>query len=359
MHSEVARAIAQEIRITLTPQDETRLASTRPVNPEAHEAFLKGRYHWNQFTTEGLQRATAYFQEAIDKDPNYALAHAGLARAWQIRGSQWGGDLPPMEAFPRAKNALEQALKLDDTLGEAHATLGHIRFRFDWDWAGAEREFKRGIELSPNSAYAHGSYANFLRWDARFDQAIARGERHIALDPLSPLAYAELSLAYFEANQPDQAREKVLAAFELNPNFPLAYFVLALEKVVNGNLEEAIELLEKARSQPGNLKVNLARLGQFYAATGDRAEALKILDELLQTPKNPFSIAETYAALGDETKAIEWLERAFRERSPHLPWVNRYRAKELPDFFQVTPPLWTLRSDPRFQDLLRRMNFPE
>jgi serine/threonine-protein kinase len=348
---DIVLQVVEALEVILQPEDETRLAHVRPVDPQAHEAYLKGNHFLNLFTVEGLQKATDYFAEAVSIDPGYASAYAGLARSYLVRGQPWG-DLRPVEAFPLAREAAEEALSRDSTLGEAHSTLGHIRFLFDWDWSGAEAELKRGIELSPNSSWAYEWYANFLRAMWRSDEALEYAERAVELDPLSPLYVAELAIIYGEVGQPERAREKIVEALELDPNNPVALFVSALLYAHNGMLVEAIQEGEKAAAAA---PYSMGWLAFWYAQAGREPEALQVLDQLLQMPRPlHLLIAGVYATLGDEDQAIGWLERGYRERNAGMVWLGRSEKDT-----RGSNPLLSLRSDPRFQDLLRRMHFPE
>jgi TolB-like protein/Tfp pilus assembly protein PilF len=350
---DITLQVVEALEVILQPEDKTRLARVRPVDPQAQEAYLKGNHFLNLFTVEGLQKASDYFTEAISIDPGYASAYAGLARSYLMRGSWWG-DLRPVEAFPLAREAAEEALSRDSTLGEAHSTLGNIRF-YDWDWSGAEAEFKEGVERSPNSSWAYLFYSFFLRAMWRSDEALKYAERAVELDPLSPLAVAELAYTYGapEGGQPEQAREKIAEALELDPNNPWALFVSAVLYAGNGMVVEAIREGEKAAAAA---PYNMGVLGAWYAQTGREPEALQVLDQLLQMPKlEHTTIARVYAALGDKDQAISWLERGYRERDPAMVWLKW--AGNQQDV--VVNPLVSLRPDPRFQDLLRRMNFPE
>ena len=346
--SEVAGAIAGEIQVTLTPEEETRLGSARPVNPEAHEAYLKGRYYWNQFTREGWKRALDYHKEAIAKDPGFALPYVGLAEAYNLSGS-WYGDRPPQEAYRLARAAAEKALEIDDTLAEAHTELGLGQFVYAWDWAGAEREFRSGIQLDPNSAMARNKYAVFLMAMRRFEEAKTEMSRTLELNPLSPIAYVDLGYLYFFSGQYGKAREQALKAAELDPDFPPTYEVLGIAFWREGMPEQAIDAFRRAVQLSNDNPNQIGDLGYAYAVSGRTEEARNLLRKLkrLQSKGHvSVAIAKVHAGLGEKDLAFASLEGAIEEGNPSVVWLN------------VNWALDSLRSDPRFDDLLRRMNFP-
>jgi adenylate cyclase len=348
--SEVAGAIAGEIQVTLTPEEETRLGSTRPVNPEAHEAYLKGRYYWNQFTKEGWNKALDYHKEAIAKDPRFALAYVGLAEAYNLSGS-WYGDLPPQEAYRLARAAAEKALEIDDTLAEAHTELGFAQFAYAWDWAGAEREFRRGIQLDPNSAITHNKYAVFLNAMGRFEEAKTEISRTLELNPLAPIAYVDLGMSYFYSGQYGKAREQALKAAELDPDFHPAYEVLGMAFLREGMSEQAVDAFRRAVQLSNDHPDKVGDLGYAYAVSGKTEEARNLLRKLkrLQSKGHvSVAIAKVHAGLGEKDLAFASLERAIEEGNPSV--VGG---------LNVDSTLDALRSDPRFADLRRRMNFPD
>lgn len=346
VQAEVARAIAREIRLTLGGPAAAQLAESRPVRPAAYVAYLKGNYHRHKLTAEGLEQAVKNFQSAVELDPGYAPAWLGLSDAWRMSGSWWG-DLPPKQAFPLAKQAVARALELDASLGEAHGSLGWIRFVYDWDWAGAEAEFKRGIELSPNSIDAHSPYANFLRCMTRFEESRQRIERCLEIDPLSPLELGEASVLYVTMGQPEKAEKLVLRALEVAPDFPPAIWGRAVLYAHAGKYDQAIQALEKNAALPRPDRVSLRDLAELYLHVGKEGEARKILQRLLQTPHvGQMRIAGLYLLLGDKENGLKWVRRAFEARDPQMVWLRSASPEHPP---------W---NDPRFRDLLRRMNFP-
>jgi len=344
--SEVAQAIAREIRLSLDRGAAPPPAAARPVNPEALLAYLKGRDYYHKFTAAGFSQAIELFRKATELDPGFARAWLGLSDAYRLRGSWWG-DLPPKEAFPPARAAALEALKLDPTLGEAHAGMGWIHFVYDWDWSKADAELKRGVELSPNSRDTHGPYANFLRCMKRMEESRVHIERSLALDPLSPLELTEAALLYMSMGEKARGDALMNQAFTLNPEFPPSVWLVAYVRARNGRFEEAVAVLEPMARRPQVDRLNLALLGTLYQQMGKPAEARRILDLLLQRPRiAQYQIATLYLRLGDRQKCLEWFQRAYGERDPQLPWAG---------WVDESFPLW---KEPLFQDLLRRMNLP-
>jgi serine/threonine-protein kinase len=348
LQSEVAQAITNEIKIKLTPQERTRLASARPVDPQSYQAYLKGRYFWDLRTEDGLKKAVDYFQQAIDRDPGYAQAYAGLADSYHMLAA-W--DLmAPGEAYPRAKAAALKALEIDDTLAEAHTSLGITKFADDWDWAGAEKEHKRAIELNPGYATAHNFYAQYLIYMGRQDEAIAEIKRAHELDPLSPIINAIEAFVLFFARRYDDAIAQCRKTLELNAGFLPAHLYLGWAFEQKKLYNEAISEYRKAMALEEGNPALAAELARGYAAAGRRAEALKIISDLRGLSKkrylSPYRIAQVYIALGDADQAFVWLEKARDEREYYF------------IILRVDPRADPLRSDLRFQDLLRRMSFP-
>jgi len=344
--SEVAQAIAREIHLSLGRGAAARPAAARPVNPEALLAYLKGRDYYHKFTAAGFARAIELFRKAAELDPGFARAWLGLSDAYRLRGSWWG-DLPPKEAFAPARAAALEALKLDPTLGEAHAGLGWIHFVYDWDWSKADAELRRGVELSPNSRDTHGPYANFLRCMKRMGESRVHIERSLALDPLSPLELTEAALLYMSMDEKAKGDALMNQAFTLNPEFPPSVWLVAYVRARNGRFEEAVAVLEPMARRPQVDRLNLALLGTLYQQMGKTAEARRILDLMLQRPQiAQYQIATLYLRLGDRQKCLEWFQRAYDERDPQLPWAG---------WADESFPLW---NEPLFQDILRRLNLP-
>jgi TolB-like protein/Tfp pilus assembly protein PilF/predicted Ser/Thr protein kinase len=339
MHSEIARTIAQEVRAKLTPEAESILASSRQVNPDAQEAYLRGLYHMNQGTPDGYQKAVEYLHEAVEKDPSDPLAYAGLAAAYiQIAH----GPLATKDSLPRAKAAAQRAFRLDDTLAETLNVFGFIAGYYDWEWEMAEKAFQRAIEINPNLAMAHYWYSWQLILFDRMKEAEAEHIRAQELDPLTPLHSAWLGGLYWIWGQYEKALEEIHKALELSPNSWTVLYVLGHIYVDRGMYEEAIEVLQKASARYKNLRF---LLGCAYAKSGRRDEALEILSELEKmepTPFGAFCLAEFNIALGNMDEAFRWLNY---ER-PHcwLAWIR------------VLPPFRPLRNDPRLHEMLKKMN---
>ena len=343
LQREVARTIAGEIKVAVTPKEEIRLASARRVHPETYEAYLKGMFYLNKFTPEGNEKGLAYLHQAIEKDPADPLPYAGLALGYCIIGH---GPAPSPEALPRAKAAALKALELDDTQAEAHAALAEVKLYYDWDWAGAEQSFQRALELKPNLADAHAQYAWYLVLLGRLDEGLAEMKRAQELDPLKPIYTAWLGRQYWWAGQDEEAIEEARKSLELNPDFPVGLCVLGDVYAVKGMYEEAIALHQKARAVAPHWGWSL---GHTYALAGQRDEALNVLAELGEEyqQKNAWGVAEIYASLGEKDEAFRRLESGYEYRHNWIPWMGRNRNYE------------PLRDDPRFGDLLRRMNIPE
>jgi TolB-like protein/DNA-binding winged helix-turn-helix (wHTH) protein/Tfp pilus assembly protein PilF len=350
LQSEVARAIADEIKARVQPQEQARLATARPVNPEAHRLYLLGRFYWNKRTEEGLKNALDHFQRAVETDPTYAPAYAGLADSYlQLANS---GFRPPNEFMPRAKAVAQKALDIDESLGEAHTTLAEAHKDYDWDWPACEKEFKRAIELNPNYATAHMWYAEYLSLTRRHAEAIAEAQRAQQLDPLSPVIRVVLAIygGYFYARQYDEAIRTLRDAVSLFPEYPQPYWCLVAVYEAKGMYQEAIAAYQKAESLSGASPAEVAALGQAYAKGGMRGYYLWKIEKLREKSKHdyvrPVDLAYLYAGLGEKDQAFSYLENAYQDRD----WML--------NLLQIEPAFDPLRSDSRFQDLLRRMNFP-
>ena len=344
LQSDVAGAIANEIKTKLTPQEQERLARGRSVNPEAYRLYLQGRYYFSKRTLPAFDKSIQLFQQVLEEDPDSALAYAGLAESYGILPF-YGGALPK-EAFPKAKAAALKALELDGSLAEAHAALGFVLLYWDWDWSAAESELKRAIELNPSYVVGHHWYAEYLSAMGRHDKAIAEVKRAQELDPLSPLMLVIGGEVCIFARRYDEDIEQCRKALELDSNYALAHSYLGDAYLGKRMYKEAITEYENyARLSNRTLGLAFA-----YAAAGRRAEAVQILDrarEQLKPGEIPlWSVACLYIGLGENQRALDWLEKAYEERDPNM------------IFLKVDFGLDPLRSDPRFQNLLRRMNFP-
>ncbi|MGH9601497.1 MAG: tetratricopeptide repeat protein [Terriglobales bacterium] len=347
LQAEVARAIAAEIQVKLTPQEEARLRPARPVNPEAHEAYLRGRYYLEKVGEDESRRAIEHLQQALQADPNYAPAYAGLAVAYYRLSNYF---LPPKEAMPKARAAAIKALEIDNTLAEAHTSLALVKEFYDWDWAGAESAFKRAIELNPSYAFAHSGYGGYLSRMGRHQEALAEYRRSWELNPLSLYGGIFVGSMYYESRQYDRAVEQYRKTLEMDPNFFPAHWGLASAYEAKGMYKEAIAEYEKALSLGGPPEV-LAWLGHAHARAGNRKEALKILDEMKGPSKRKFvsayDLAVIHTGLGEKDQALAWLEKAYEQRAEALIDLN------------ADPRLDPLRSDSRFKDLTHRVGLPQ
>jgi serine/threonine protein kinase/Tfp pilus assembly protein PilF len=348
LQEEIAREISEKLRLQLTGDEKKRLTKRATGNKEAYQLYLKGRYWWNKRTEDGSNKALAYFQQAIARDPSYALAYAGLSDSYAV--AALFGFVPANEAFPRAKEAAQKALEIDDTLAEAHGSLAAVKASYDWDWSGAEGEFQRAIALNPSSAYAHYFYSVTLRKMGRLEEAIEEGKRALELDPLALNNNAILGATFYMARQYDQAIEQLRKTLELDPYFAPAYSVLGMTYLQKSMYKEGMAEFEKALVISPGSTLLLSWLGYAYAVTGRKAEAQKVLDQLNESSKQKYVPAlyraGIYAGLGEKDKAFEWLEKSYEDRSIGVGFGT----------IKVDPIYDPLRSDPRFQDLLRRMN---
>lgn len=345
LQSEVARAIANAIQVQLTPQEQARLTRTESVNPETYALYLKGRYFWNQRGEDSLLKSINYFQQAIQRSPNYALAYAGLAEAYVV-----SFHVAPQEQYSAAKAAANRALELDDSLAEAHNALAASLFWYDWDWAGAEREFQRALALNPNYAQAHQWYGQFQKAMGRknwSDEVKRAGE----LDPLS-LVNAGGGW-YMESGQYDLALELTRKKLELYPNAAFLYATLGSVYARKQMYQESIANVQKSVTLSGGEPRFLSALSYTYAISGKRNEALKILQQLRSLSKrryvSPFDIASVYAGLNEKDSAFSWLDKALTEHSYALVYLKTPTLVEMDN----------LRSDPRYADLERRIGLPQ
>jgi len=345
---EVARDVARQIRIRLTPQERARLTPSRRVDPGAYEAYLLGRaYFYKIRTPTNVMRAKEHFEKAIERDPGYASAYASLAELYI--GTSGSGILTrgPRDARLKARQWAEEALKLDDTLAEAHTALARVEQQ-EWDWAGAEREYQRAIELNPSDPLARIWYAIYLYAMQRFEEAVAQAERAQRLDPVSPLVNTWAGAAYSFAGRPEEAMVSWQKALELDPSYSDASIVLARTYVTKGLYLQAIAELQKARIFNPREPFVVGALAHAYARAGQREEALKLLGELKRIEAErgsipTFSFIWAYAGLNDKEHAFAWLEKSYQERRDRMVWLN------------VDPLLDPLRPDPRFHELVRRV----
>ncbi len=348
LQREVAGAIVQGIQIKVTPQERTHLKRVRQIEPAAYESYLKGRYYWNKRTSESVKKGIAYFEHAIEKDPNYASAYAGLADCYNILG--FYGVLPPIESFPRAKAGALKALEIDDTLPDAHASLGYAKLFYDWEWLEAEKEIQRSLALNPSYATAHHFYGNLLTVTGRSEDAIARFRQGTEVDPLSLIINAGVGWALYHARRYREAEEQFQKTLELDPSFALGHSWLGQVYEQQQRLQEAVKEMQEGVTLSGESTYAMARLGHTYGLAGQNEESQRILNELKILSKHSYvssyDVALIFTSLGANDEAFAWFERSYKERAQGL------------TLFKVDPRIDALRSDPRFQDLLRRMNFP-
>jgi tetratricopeptide (TPR) repeat protein len=351
LQDKIAKNITAHLRLRLTGEEERRLAKRDTENSEAYQLYAKGRFFWDKRTPEGISKAISHFKQATEIDPTYALAYAGLADCYVVPANR----LPPKEKMPKAKAAALKALDLDDTLAEAHTTLARVLTVYDWNWSGAKQEFQRAIELNPRYAVAHQWYGGYWEAIGQHDESIAERKRALQLEPLSLIVSAELALAYYSAGQYGQAIKQVKKALEMDPSFPPAQSFLAAAYEQKGMYPEAITGFKNAiavnKGGGWASPLAMAGLGHVYAVSGNKSEAWKLLDELKQMSEKEYTpapdIALIYAGLGEKDQALEWLEKAYEERSFNM------------TFLKVEPRWESLRSDPRFADLLRRMGLAD
>jgi TolB-like protein/DNA-binding winged helix-turn-helix (wHTH) protein/Tfp pilus assembly protein PilF len=348
LQDKVARAIADQIRINLNPREKATLTSGKVVNPAAYESYLKGRYFWNKRTPDGLKVALAYFNQAIDEDPKYARAYAGLADTYALLGDWQYAVMTAKQALPKAKVAAAKALDLDSTLGEAHNSLAFCLDGYDWDFVSAGKEFQRAIELNPGSAAAHHWYAWHLSLLGRYNEAIAEMRKAENLDPLSLIINSDLAELLILAHSYDQSIKQSRKTIEIDPEFGLAHNQLGLAYLQQHKTGEAIPELQKAVQLSGGSPACIANLARAYAAAGKRSKGMELLDGLKARSNSSYSyaseIAVIYAALGDSDQAMNWVERGYEER--FNPGVL------------LRPGFDPLRSDPRFKKLVRRIGLP-
>jgi tetratricopeptide (TPR) repeat protein len=349
----IAREVTEKLRLGLSGEQQEQLRKRDTSNSEAYEFYLRGRHFWNKRTADGLRKAIGEFQQAIDLDPNYALAYTGLADSYVLLEAF--ADTPARETLPKARAAVERALQLDDSLADAHVSRGLIQ-QFSWNFGDAEREYKRAIGLNQNCATAYFYYGyllNVIKGD--FDEAVAQIRMAQRLDPLSSRINIEISHIRISQGELDGAQEAAKNVIELDPNFPLAYRVLGAVYLRQRRYDEAIAEFKKAVELSGRASWYLAGLGECYAIAGDSAGARAILKELEEKydrrEANGQMMAVVHAALGDKERAFAWLEKDFQARSGLLPtityafWNDTLRER--------------LSSDPRWSDLLRRIGLPQ
>lgn len=340
----LARTVANQIHITLTAEQQARLATVRQLDPAAYEEYLKGRFYWNKRTADGMDIASTYFQQAINKDPSYGAAYSGLADC--NSGLAWHGFKSPAEALPKANAAALKAIEINPQSAEAHASLGLI-LDHRLDWPAAEAEFKRALQLDPTYANAHHWYGDYLSIKGRHDEALAEAKKALELDPLNLMIGTWVGLRYYLAHQFDRAVEQGRNTVALDPNFAAAHLLLGESYVQIGAHQQGLAELQKAASLSGNSPLYLAQVAVAHASAGRKAEALQIASQLQKISRqryvSPYGLAQIYAALNDKDQTFKWLQAAYED---HSVWMS---------YLAVDPVFDRFRSDSRFQSLLRRL----
>jgi len=351
LQSELAQNIAEEIEVELTPQEQSRISKIDEVDPETYTLWLKGKFYLDQLNEKSFRNALSSFEDAIERDPGYASAYAGMAMAYTTLAG-WHSSESPHDNARLAKKAAERALQLDPSLGEAYLALGDIRFLFDWDWAGAERAFKQGVSASPGGTNGRISYANFLSAMGRFDESIEIGRKTLAHDPLSPAAYNELAVALLWAGRDEEAMDLLREALDIDPDFAQTHYLLSGFEDERGNFDGALAhtaYLDRFREDLP--PATLGFVGRSYALAGQEDEARALLSQLMERRAREFipaiAIVYIHLGLGEHDEALQWLEVAYQEHDVSLVWLK--------EIWIYDP----LRSDPRFQSILERMDFPK
>ena len=348
VQDEISNEISEKLRLQLTQAEKKRLRKRHTENDEAYRLYLKGRHYWNKWTEDGFYKAIEQFQQAIAIDPGYALAYAGLADSYVLLG--WNSYLPPKAAFPKGKAGAKIALQLDPDLAQAHTAMAALLWLYDWQWEEAQTEFKRSLERDPTYATANHWYAEYVMTMGRHTEVMARMKKSQELDPLSLIINVAVGWALYFARQYDEAVEQLRQTVELDPNYPVTYWILGLLFRKTGRYELAIAEGEKGVKLSGGSPLMRAALAHTLGTAGRNKEALQILDELTELGKQkyvaPYFFAGIYVGLGENDRAIEYLERSYEEHSHWLIYLH------------IDPGMDALRDNPRFQDLLRRVGLP-
>jgi DNA-binding winged helix-turn-helix (wHTH) protein/TolB-like protein/Flp pilus assembly protein TadD len=345
----ISNRVAEVLITKLSGEEKEALYRRDTENVEAYHLYVNGRYFWSKFTEEGLQKSIDYYNQALEKDPNYAMAYVGLASSYVVLGVNYR---PPKEMMPKAKAYVLKAMERDVALADAHITQGAIKYFFDWDWSGAESELRRAIDLGPSdAASAHDLYAYCLWTAGQFTEGIAELKRAQELDPLSLVMNEDLGVAYYHARNFDQAIEQQHKTLELDPNYFFGYLRRGQAYLQKGMFKEAIDDLTKAQNLSGNWPAAIAELSCAYALAGQKSKARRMLNDLNVRARreyiDPYLIALVHTTLGEHDAAFEWLGKAYESRSPWIGWLK------------AEPKFDPLRSDPRFGTFLRRVGLPE
>jgi TolB-like protein/Tfp pilus assembly protein PilF len=346
VESDVAKAIADQLRAHITRQEEQVIAAKPTKNIEAYDAYLRGRYFWNKRTSDGIKHAIEHFQQSIERDPDFALGYAGLADSYI--GLTFYNFAAPHETMPKAKESAIKALALDDTLAEAHASLAHVLMNYDWNWSAAQKEFKRSIELKPDYATAQEWYAiHYLTATGRLEEAVQEMKKALELEPASLVMNTFMGATLYYAGRYDEAIDQCRRTIQMDPNFAVAHWHLGLAYEQKQVLDAATEEFKRAISLSGGSPLMRAALGRAYAESQKEQKANEMLNELNELAKrqyvSAYEVATIYVALGNKEQAFQLLEEAYAEHSFHLVYLN------------VSPQFKSVRSDPRFQDLVQRI----
>lgn len=347
MQDDITRIITERLRLKLSGEDQKRLSKHYTENTQAYQLYLKGRYFWNKRTEQDIKKAIEYFQQAIDMDPNYALAYAGLADAYVSLGSSGFDAMLPQDAIPKARAAATKALEIDDALAEAHASLAYVKFIYDWDWPTAEREFNRALELNPNYPTAHQFRSLYFMAMGRQEEAIAESRRALELDPLSLSLHTNVGRALLFARRYDEAIDQLHKTIEMDPKYLGSHYLLGIAYNQKHLYREALDEIKNVKALSADSSFSAAAEGLSYAMAGRRSEALRIADELRSRLKkgkaSPDYLAIVYAGLDDHEKTLDWLEQSYQRRTGQMVYLK------------VEPAFEKLQGDPRFQNLVRRV----
>jgi len=348
IQDDISNEISEKLKLQLTHAQKKKLTRHQTEDPEAYRIYLKGRHHWNKWTEEGFYKAIEYFHQAVEKDPSYALAHAGVADSYVLLG--WNSYLPPKDAFPKAKAAALTALQFDPDLGEAHTPLAAVFWLYDWHWPEAEKEFKRSLELNPAYPTANHWHAEYVMTMGRHAEAIAQMKNSQTLDPLSLIINVAIGWAHYMARRYDEALEQLLQTVDLDPNYPVTYWILGLVYRTTGRYDLAITEGEKGAQLSGGSPLVRASLAHSYGKAGRTKEARQILDDLTSVATckyvAPHFFAGIHIGLGENDLALDCLEKSYEEHSHWLIYLH------------IDPTMDDLRCEPGFQDLLKRVGLP-
>ena len=348
VQDEISSEISGKLRLHLTRAEKKQLTKRHTQNAEAYQLYLKGRHHWNRWTEEGFYKAIEHFQQAIENDPSYALAYAGLADCYVLLG--WNSYLPPKEAFPKGKSAAKAALQLDPDLAEAHTAFAALLWLHDWEWDKSQVEFKRSLELGPTYATANHWYAEYAMTVGRHAEAMTRMKMGLDLDPLSLIINVAVGWALYFARRHDEAIEHLRRTVDLDPNYPVTYWILGLLLRKTGCYELAITEGEKGVTLSAGSPLMRAALAHTLGAAGRTKEARQILEDLTKLAKQkyvaPYFFAGIHIGLGENERAIEYLEKCYEEHSHWLIYLH------------IDPSMDALRDNPSFQAILQRVGLP-